>query len=97
MRYRTLMDSVCGVLMAQLVELRCSDYGLTPPALGCVRSIEWGNSGALQRASNRHSVPVEFMIFVITTLAGAKLSKIVYKLDGCNPFDHLEPKLVFAT
>jgi hypothetical protein len=48
-------------------------------------------------ASNRHAIPVELVIFVITTIAGAEVGEIVHELDRRDPLDHLEAQLVLAT
>jgi len=41
-------------------------------------------------ASNRHTISIELMIFVVAALAGAKVGEIVDKLDRRDPLDHLE-------
>ena len=41
--------------------------------------------------SDRHSIAVEFMIFVISALAGAEVREIMDELNRGNPFHHLEP------
>jgi hypothetical protein len=46
--------------------------------------------GSLPRASNRHTVSIELMIFVIAALTGARVSEIVDELDRRDPLDHLE-------
>jgi len=47
-----------------------------------------------RRKLNWHMVPIELVILVITTLAGAQIRKIMHKLDRLDPLDHLEAKLV---
>ena len=51
---------------------------------------------ASAEVSDRHPVTVEFMIFVISALTGAKVRKIMNELDRRDPLHHLEPKLIFA-
>jgi hypothetical protein len=40
--------------------------------------------------SDRYTVSIELMIFVIATLAGAQVSEIMHELDRRDPLDHLE-------
>ena len=42
------------------------------------------------RASNWHAIPVEFVIFVITTIAGAEVHEIVHQPERPRSTDHLE-------
>ena len=49
------------------------------------------------RKSNWHAISIEFVVFVITTLAGAKVRKIMDELNGMDPFNHLETQLVLDT
>lgn len=49
------------------------------------------------QASNRHTVSIEFMIFVIPALAGSQVCEIVDELYGFDPFDHLEAQLILAS
>src|SRR5579883_2211061 len=49
------------------------------------------------RASNRHTISIEFVIFVIATLAGPKIGEVSHELDRSDPFDHLEAQFVLAT
>lgn len=49
------------------------------------------------QTSNRHVISIEFVIFVIAALAGTQVGKIMYKLDGSDPFNHLEAQLVLAS
>src|ERR1700751_1047800 len=47
--------------------------------------------------SNRHSITVELVVLIVAALARPEVGKILYQFDSRDPFDHLEPKLVFAT
>src|SRR5690348_13502402 len=50
-----------------------------------------------QLVSDGHAVPIEFVVLVIATLAGAQLRVITHELYGLDPFDHLEAQLVLAS
>jgi hypothetical protein len=43
-----------------------------------------------------HPITVEFMIFVIAALAGAKVREVMNELDRRDPLHHFEPQLIFA-
>ena len=52
---------------------------------------------ASAEVSNGHSITIEFMIFVISTLTGAQVCELMNELDRCDPLHHFEPELIFAT
>lgn len=42
--------------------------------------------------SNRRTIPIEFVILVIASRAGAKIGEVVHEFDGRDPL-HIEPAL----
>ena len=55
----------------------------------CPKSSSKERSMECER-SNRHTVSIELVIFVIAALTGAQVSEIVDELDRRDPLDHLE-------
>jgi len=53
-------------------------------------------SSPKQQGLDWHPITVEFMIFVVAALAGAKVGEVMNELDCRDPFHHLESQLVLA-
>ena len=47
--------------------------------------------------SDRHAITVELVVLIITALACAEISEVMHEFDRCDPLDHLETQLIFAS
>jgi hypothetical protein len=88
-----LRDQPARSQRGQAALLRPNLREIFPPA--CRRCPEDRRTNSSDN-SDRHPVAVEFMIFVISALTGAKVGEIMNELDCCDPFHHLETEFIFA-